>query len=379
MGAVLGLRRQSSTAVTELLKEIYRARSVMLTDSGTSALILLLRELIPEGGTVGFPSYACMDLTTAAIGADVKVRLYDIDPVTLSPDLDSVERLFERGVDAIVVAHLYGYPADLPAVQRLAEERGIPVIEDAAQGAGGTLFGATLGGFGDASILSFGRGKGTTAGSGGALVARSSSLAERLDMVRTGLKSKSRGGVTIMSLLAQDLFSHPSLYGIPASIPALRLGETVYRPPQSPHAMSAGSIAVLGRALALAPGEVAARCDRARDLLSVLHSVRDIVPVRPIAGGESGYLRLAVLDSSGSRRARPELGVLRGYPMTLDQHSQLQPFLHPNEVAGVGSRQLRDRLFTIPTHARLARSFSARVMDWLTVEHLSPRFVPVIS
>jgi dTDP-4-amino-4,6-dideoxygalactose transaminase len=159
--------------VAETLRERFGARDVILTDSGTSALILALRSLLPQGATIAYPAYACVDLTAVALRARMRVRLYDLDPATLSPDLDSVRAAIGRGVDAIVVAHLYGYPADVAGVEELAALHGIPVIEDAAQGAGGTVRGMRLGSLGDVSILSFGRGKGTTCGSGGALLSRS--------------------------------------------------------------------------------------------------------------------------------------------------------------------------------------------------------------
>ena len=68
------------------LRARYAATDVVLTDSGTSALILALQALVPAGGTVAYPAYACIDLTAAALGAGMRVRLYDLDPATLSPD-----------------------------------------------------------------------------------------------------------------------------------------------------------------------------------------------------------------------------------------------------------------------------------------------------
>jgi dTDP-4-amino-4,6-dideoxygalactose transaminase len=171
VAAAIGLDSNAHEGVSEDLRKRYRCHDALLTDSGTSALILALRRIAPQG-IVALPAYGCIDLTTAALGAGVRVRLYDIDPVTLSPDLDSVRAALRRGVDAIVVTHLYGYPADMFGVASLAAEAGVPVIEDAAQGAGGTLRGSLLGSIGDVSVLSFGRGKGMTGGSGGALLVR---------------------------------------------------------------------------------------------------------------------------------------------------------------------------------------------------------------
>ena len=117
------------------LQRAFGASDVALVDSGTSALALALRASTPAGGVVALPAYACVDIGAAAIFAQLRVRLYDIDPVTLSPDLASVSRVLEAGVDSIVVAHLYGYPANVPGVAALAASHGVRVIEDAAQGA----------------------------------------------------------------------------------------------------------------------------------------------------------------------------------------------------------------------------------------------------
>src|SRR5688572_17573133 len=114
--AIVGRRGDSHQLITDELKRRYQAADVMLTDSGTSALVIALQSLVPRGGTVAYPAYGCIDLTAAAVRARVKVRLYDLDPLTLSPDMDSLRETMERGVDAILVAHLYGYPADVIAV-----------------------------------------------------------------------------------------------------------------------------------------------------------------------------------------------------------------------------------------------------------------------
>jgi len=365
MGAAIGFRPDSSATVAAMLRRRYGAVDALLTDSGTSALILALKRLLPKGGTVAYPAYACIDLTTAALGAGVHVRLYDLDPVTLSPDLNSLRATIKRGVDVVVLAHLYGYPADVLSAQTLASEAGIPVIEDAAQGAGGKLHGELLGSLGDVAILSFGRGKGTTGGSGGAVLVKTALLANWTRQARNDLRAGSRGGADVLSLAAQGLLSHPSLYRLPASIPSLKLGEMVYHPPRSPRGMSTSSAAVLSRTMDLHEREVSERRHRALCLLASMTATRDVTPVRSISGGESGFLRLALLDSIGTRIPDASLGALRGYPMTLDQHPQLWPVLLSGERAGNGSRFLRDRLFTVPTHARVTRADLARLAKWL--------------
>jgi len=361
----MGFRSGHRQRVVAELCQRYSAADALLTDTGTSALILALRKVVPPGGTVAFPGYGCIDLTSAALGAGIRVRLYDIEPSTLSPDLDSVRKVCARGVDAIVVTHLYGYPADMLGVEKIAREQGISVIEDAAQGAGGTLEGHLLGTFGDVAILSFGRGKGMTSGSGGAVLVRTLELAGWTRSLNAELGPGSGGGLKVMALAAQSLLAHPSMYRLPASIPALKLGEMVYHPPIEPRRMAASAEAILHSALNMDASEVRFRRDRANDLLTLISESHSVVPVRPIVGGDSGYLRLALLDTEGRRVPRETIGALRGYPMTLEQHAPLRPILLEGERAGIGSEILRDTLFTLPTHSRVNRSDLARLGQWL--------------
>src|SRR5437016_11135889 len=148
----------------------------------------------------------------------------------------------------------------------------------------------------------------------------------------------------IFTLAAQWMLARSSLYRIPAALPALRLGEMVYRPAREPRSISAAAAAILPAALEIEEGDVAARRARAAEIIAAIGSSRRVLPIRPLPGARPGYLRLAFLDSVGDISTNPSLGVLRGYPMTLDQHEQLQPALAARERAGKGAEFLRDRL-----------------------------------
>jgi hypothetical protein len=295
-------------ALRALLGHRFGARAAALTDSGTSALVLALRLAVGEGGTVAFPAYACVDLAAAARFARVRVRLYDLNPRTLSPDLDSLARALGRGARAVVIAHLYGFPADAPEVAALAAAHGATVIEDAAQSAGGTLHGTPLGGFGPLAVLSFGRGKGTTGGGGGALLAIGDAWADAVRDAAARLGPVPAGWRHLAGAAAQWAMGRPSVYGIPASIPALRLGEMVYHPAHEPGALSAAAARLVRQALAAAPAHAAARRRTATLLRAAAEGTRADV-VAAIPGGAPGYLRLPVLAPAGARAA-PRLGIL---------------------------------------------------------------------
>jgi hypothetical protein len=101
--------------------------------------------------------------------------------------------------------------------------------------------------------------------------------------------------------------------------------------------------------------------------------IEGVKAVRSIPGGESGFLRAALIDTAGTREPRIDLGALRGYPMTLDQHPQLQPLLLAGERAEKGSQFLRDHLFTAPTHSHVGQSDLGRLTEWLDRREVESR------
>jgi dTDP-4-amino-4,6-dideoxygalactose transaminase len=345
------------------LTQSFSARRALLTDSGTSALILALRILVGRGGTVALPAYACVDLAAAARYADVQVRLYDVDPATLNPDLDSVSRALKQGVAAVVVAHLYGFPADVPAVAELARAHGASVIEDAAQGAGGTLRGQPLGSFGGLTVLSFGRGKGITGGHGGALLAITPELADRLESIDdTGPIPGGWRDVAVAT--AQWALGRPTLYSIPSVIPGLRLGEMVFHPAHEPRVISSAAAAMVRAALATAEQEVAIRRRNAAALMSEVVGNDGLAAIAPVSGGTPGYLRFPVRDL-GHRGESRRLGIMRGYPRTLAEEPELRPSLCPNESPLTGASELRRSLFTLPVHSLVTKSDLSALAAWL--------------
>ena len=188
LAAMTGGAARARAEVTEALTRSFAPRSLLLTDSGTTALTLALRAaatLAP--GPAALPAYCCYDIATAADGAGAEVLLYDLDPETLGPDFASLEYVLAQGARTVVVVHLYGIPLDLPAVQRRLDRYRAVLIEDAAQGAGAVCGGRPLGSIGAFGVLSFGRGKGITGGRGGALLANDERAATALATVRGGL------------------------------------------------------------------------------------------------------------------------------------------------------------------------------------------------
>jgi dTDP-4-amino-4,6-dideoxygalactose transaminase len=345
----------------ELLKGRYGALDALLTDSGTSALQLAIRGAVDGSDRpVALPAYSCYDLATAAEGAGAKVALYDLDPRTLGPELDTVTALRGFQLAGIVVAHLFGYPADVDAVRAACGDA--LLIEDAAQAAGGTLEGRPLGGLGSLSVLSFGRGKGMTGGGGGALLAHDARGRAALGRVRTRLVGvRPRGLREVLALSGQIVLGRPLLYGIPSSMPFLHLGETRYHPPRPPRRASLASLAVLERTMELSDIELEVRRRNASFLAPALADSPYLAGIEVLPGATPGHLRLPFLGGNGAfsreRRAAGErLGVTGMYPRTLAELPSLTPYLVQSEPDLPGARRLAERLMTAPTHSLLTES-----------------------
>jgi len=344
----------------------FGASRVILTDSGTSALAVAMRIAVsarPTSRRILLPAYACPDLLTAIEAAEAEPVLYDIDPATLGPDLDDLRRQLQDGAAAVVAAHLYGVPVDIPAVRAVMQPTGALLIEDAAQGVGGLLDGRPLGAHGDLAILSFGRGKGRTGGEGGACLVRDATLDVVATSVAHRLSAAASGHGAVLRSTVQWLLARPSAYGIVAVLAGGRLGRTQYHAPSRESLMSTTAAAIVEANWLASDAE--SRYRRMRAAVFVARVTADKVWHVPMsrAGNraEAGYLRVPVFGTVSVPPAMPALGVLPAYPRTLGAY--------PESVASQGAARscpgaeaLTKRLVTVPVHSRVTARASARLL-----------------
>lgn len=353
----------------------FEAEKVTLCSSGTDALqraIRLAAGWVERGSAVALPAYSCFDVATAAIGAGLPITLYDMDPATLGPDLDSLRRALAVGARVVVAAPLYGMPVDWAALEEVAAPAGAVLIEDAAQGQGASWQGRRLGSLGRISTLSFGRGKGWTGGRGGALLVRGRGLSADIKG-GGGVRGEAAGSdrAVLLTTAVQWAIGRPGLYGLPASIPWLGLGETHYREPMPGEAMTRAA-AALALALRSAAAEaVAGRRHVAAEYLSRLAAIDSVRMIEPVVDSRPGYLRLAIRIRRGGSglagtMAARRLGVAPGYPLSIAALPALTGHLI-NASAGAahswpGAAELVRDLVTLPTHHLLSRGDRERIV-----------------
>ena len=306
------------------------------------------------------PAYSCYDVLTAAVGARVGMKFYDIDPVALVPESRTFAQALRSGVGSIVVGNLFGFPVDWPSVRSECDRAGLVLIEDAAQGLGSAWGGVEAGGFGDLSVLSFGRGKGWSGGGGGALLLRNG--ARRPEGASIAGPRTGRGMKSAILSAAQWALGRPSLYGLVAALPGTGLGDTRYKKPEGvseiPGFCAGAALRHAHASLALAD----VRRQNARRWDTVLDEVghaRGWSRCMPLGGGTSGALRYPFVVAG--RREADELvtrlaraGAARSYPMPLPALPPAAPFAHPDGSEWRGARSLADGLVTLPTHGLLS-------------------------
>lgn len=379
--ALRGERSGARGRIRRRLRERFPAEDVLLTDSGTTALALALTGADGSGeggmGGVALPAYGCYDLATAADAAGVEVSLYDLQPSTLSPDPESVRAALADGASALVVAPLYGVPVEMSFLIELALGAGARVVEDAAQGAGASLGGRPVGSDGDLTVLSFGRGKGITGGGGGALLGVGPGTASILEEARPRLGPGGRGWAALALTAAQWGLGRPALYGLPASLPFLNLGETVYRDPEPPDGMPAACAGVLTRTLDLQEGEAGRRRTHAARLRVAAERSPGLRAVTPPEASRPGWLRFPVIartpDATSrltGRRAR-QLGIVPGYPKPLPNLEGFRQRCRNADDRFPGAEELASGLFTLPTHGRLREEDLNRIVDLLAEDDTS--------
>jgi 8-amino-3,8-dideoxy-alpha-D-manno-octulosonate transaminase len=154
---------------SDIRKYFGRKYAVAMT-SGTAALHTAMVGLgIGTGDEVIIPDYAWVACPDAVVAAGATPVLADVDDtMTLDPK-DTQERITRR-TKAIMAVHTRGVPSNITALMKIAKDNNLYLIEDVAQGAGGSYRGKRLGAFGDVATFSFQLNKMITAGEGGAAV-----------------------------------------------------------------------------------------------------------------------------------------------------------------------------------------------------------------
>jgi perosamine synthetase len=198
------LGRQEEQAVLEVLRSGQLSLGPRLTEfeqgfatrvdapwasavsSGTAGLHLALRAVgVGEGDEVVTSPFSFVASANAALYERARPVFADIDPVTLNLDPDAAAAAIGARTRALLPVHIFGYPADMPAFERLAASHGVAIVEDACEALGAVhADGVAVGGRGHPAVFGFYANKQLTTGEGGMVTLADAELKERIDSER---------------------------------------------------------------------------------------------------------------------------------------------------------------------------------------------------
>ncbi|MBF0571558.1 MAG: DegT/DnrJ/EryC1/StrS family aminotransferase [Candidatus Omnitrophica bacterium] len=163
------------------ISQYCNVKGAVAVNSGTSALHLALLAMgIGRGDEVIIPSYVCSALLNPIFYAGAVPRIVDVNFEDFNISPVEAKKQITKKTKAIIVPHLFGYPADVKELLRL----GVPVIEDCAQSLGARYQGKKAGSLGLLSICSFYATKVLTTGEGGMVLSNQFKLLDKIRDLR---------------------------------------------------------------------------------------------------------------------------------------------------------------------------------------------------
>lgn len=161
------------------------ARHAVAVSSGTAALYLACHAMLSPGEEVIVPDFTFIATAAMVVAVGAKPVFADVNPRTFNLDPADVERHITPRTRALIPVHLYGQPADITGLSRLARRHKLRIIWDAAQAHGARFKGRDVGSFADAVCYSFYPTKNMTTGEGGMITTSNGSLAKQLHLLRS--------------------------------------------------------------------------------------------------------------------------------------------------------------------------------------------------
>jgi len=350
--------RQAISRFEDEIRAHFGVRHVFLVSSGTAALTLTLMALRSSSSSrrteVVIPAYTCFSVAAAVLKAGLRPVLCDINPSTFDFDHALLEPTLNGNTLCVVAHHLFGIPSDIERVRALCRARGIFVVEDAAQAMGVESNGRALGTLGDVGIFSLGRGKNITCGSGGIIVTNSARIAAdvggRCRELAASRLTEALRDFALIVLLA--VFIRPRLYWLPAALPFLRLGQTIFPKEVSVKRLSGMKAGILREWQARLNESNRIRSGATVDFSERLSIVLANGPSHP-------YLRLPIFAATPAERdriyllsQREGLGLSVAYPTPINEIPEISAAFNGKRFPS--ARRVADHVLTIPIHQWLS-------------------------
>lgn len=185
----------------EQMAALCQVKHAIAVSSGTAALHLIVRSLnIASGDEVITTPFSFVASSNCLLYENAVPKFVDIEPETLSFDLDQLEAALTPATKAILGIDVFGEPAPWPALEQLAQKYNLSLIDDACEAPGAFIDSRPIGSWGDAAAFGFYPNKQVTTGEGGCITTNDDTIAalcrsmsnqgratrERMEHVRLG-------------------------------------------------------------------------------------------------------------------------------------------------------------------------------------------------
>lgn len=184
----------------ELVAGLVGTRHAIATTSATTALHLSLVALgIGPGDEVIVPDFTFPATANVVIQQGARPIMVDVDLATFTMDPDDLASRVTPRTRAIMPVHAFGLAADMDPIIAIAQERGLPILEDAACAIGSTYHDRPVGALGAVGCFSFHPRKAITTGEGGMITTDDDSLAQRIRLLRSHGGIREHGRFTFVA------------------------------------------------------------------------------------------------------------------------------------------------------------------------------------
>jgi len=315
----------------EAIGALVGAKHAIAVNSGTAALEASLQALgIGPGDDVVTSAFTFVATLNAILAVGATPRFADIDPTDFTADPEAVAAAVGPRTAAILPVHLYGLPADMDAIGRIAARHGVAVVEDAAQAFGAAVDGRPVGSSGTA-CFSFYATKVLTTAEGGLVATDSDGVSEHLRLARNqGMRDRYKHLQIGHNMRMTDLHAAVGLSQVPST------GERATQRRQNAARLSEGLAGVPGLGLPVEPS--------ARTHTYSSYTVR----VTPDAAADR--------DTLASELARRGVGTAVFYPRAVYDYPPYREHPRVGAVQAVEAERAATEVLSLPVHPWLESS-----------------------
>jgi perosamine synthetase len=378
MGSSRFKPEKNSDIFIDQIKKLTGTKYCFLFNLGRTALYHTLKALMRLSDSskteVVIPAYTCFTVAAPIARLGLKIRLVDIDPLTMDFDYRKLSGLNFKNVLAIVPSNLFGIISDWNELWSIGREHNVFIVDDAAQAMGSQFCNRPAGSLGDAGIFSLDRGKPLSTYLGGIMVTNNEDIAENVKAISENLDSISPVDECLIctKIIIYAILLNPHLYWLPAKMPFINLGQTFFD--EHFHISGLSNFQKCAGAV-MFPKLENVNIIRSRNAKAIgerlLADNRYHIP----GYGQNNptiYLRLPVLARNRAERDRAILTLAKNgikasamYPSTIRHIPGIEKYLAVLDNDFDGAQTVVDQLFTLPTHPYVKHRDIDRIVECL--------------